>query len=1033
MEDLLKDFELDPKDRSTESFSKWRSAVWLVKNPRRRFRMVVDLAKREQALEKRRRIQGKIRTIIYATKAAHHLMDAIGPAEYKLSENTRQAGFGIEPDDIAQLVRGHEYKNYKKIGEAEGIRRKLSVSVDEGVTQESIDSRQEIFGVNRYPEKPSKSFLMFVWEALHDLTLIILMVCAVVSIAIGLPTEGWPKGVYDGVGIILSIFLVVIVTAISDYQQSLQFRDLDKEKKKIFVQVTRDGKRQKVSIYDLVVGDIVHLSTGDQVPADGVYVSGYSLVIDESSLTGESEPVNIDELRPFLLSGTKVQDGQGKMIVTTVGMRTEWGKLMETLNEGGEDETPLQVKLHGVATVIGKIGLTFSVLTFVVLIIRFVVEKAIHGEFANWSSNDALKLLDYFAISVTILVVAIPEGLPLAVTLSLAFAMKKLMKDKALVRHLSACETMGSATCICTDKTGTLTTNHMVVNKIWICGNSMEIKGNESVDKLKTEITEEVLSILLQAIFQNTSCEVVKDKDRNRTIMGTPTETAILELGLLSGGDFDAQRKEYKILKLEPFNSVRKKMSVLVGLPDGGIRAFCKGASEIVLKMCNKIIDPNGTVVDLSDEQVKNVSDVIDGFASEALRTLCLAFKDINGTQGDTSIPDDGYTLIAIVGIKDPVRPGVKEAVQTCLAAGITVRMVTGDNINTARAIAKECGILTEGGVAIEGPQFRDSSPEQMQYIIPRIQVMARSLPLDKHTLVTRLRNMFGEVVAVTGDGTNDAPALHESDIGLAMGIAGTEVAKENADVIIMDDNFTTIVNVARWGRAIYINIQKFVQFQLTVNVVALVINFVSACITGSAPLTAVQLLWVNLIMDTLGALALATEPPNDGLMKRPPVRRTTSFITKPMWRNIFGQSLYQLIVLAVLNFDGKRLLSLNGPDATIVLNTLIFNSFVFCQVFNEINSREIEKINIFRGMFDSWIFFTVIFSTVVFQVIIVEFLGTLASTVPLTWQLWLLSVVLGAISMPIAAILKCIPVERGDSTTHHDGYEALPSGPEIA
>ncbi|KAL1330457.1 hypothetical protein AAHE18_12G111000 [Arachis hypogaea] len=975
-----------------------------------------------------------IRVAVHVHRAKDLLKNAISSAvEYELSEKTRESGFRIEPDDIATLVSAHDLKNFKKIGGAEGIARKLSVSVNDGVSQDSIHNRQQIYGLNHYTERPSKSFLMFVWEALHDLTLIILIVCALVSIAIGLPTEGWPKGVYDGLGIILSVFLVVTVTAISDYQQSLQFRDLDKEKKKLFVQVTRDGKRQKVSIYDLVVGDIVHLSTGDQVPADGVFVTGYSLLIDESSLSGESEPVNIDEQKPFLLAGTKVQDGQGKMIVTTVGMRTEWGKLMETLSEGGEEETPLQVKLHGVATIIGKIGLAFAVLTFIVLTIRFLVEKAVSGDFGSWSMNDAMKLLDYFAIAVTIIVVAIPEGLPLAVTLSLAFAMKKLMNDKALVRHLSACETMGSASCICTDKTGTLTTNHMVVNKIWVCEKVAEIKGSESAEKLKTEIPEEVMSILLQAIFQNTSSEVVKDETGNNTILGTPTESALLEFGLLTGGDFDAQRSTYKIIKVEPFNSVRKKMSVLVSLPNGGVRAFCKGASEIILRMCDKIIDSNGNAADLPEEQANKVNDVINDFASEALRTLCLAVKDIDATEGENSIPDHGYTLIAIVGIKDPVRPGVREAVQTCLAAGITVRMVTGDNINTARAIAKECGILIEGGVAVEGPEFRNLSPEQMRDIIPNIQVMARSLPLDKHTLVSNLRNMFGEVVAVTGDGTNDAPALHEADIGLAMGIAGTEVAKENADVIIMDDNFTTIVNVAKWGRAIYINIQKFVQFQLTVNIVALVINFVSACITGSAPLTAVQLLWVNLIMDTLGALALATEPPNDGLMERPPVGRKASFITKPMWRNIFGQSLYQLIVLALLNFDGKRLLGLTGSDATQVLNTLIFNSFVFCQVFNEINSREIEKINIFRGMFDSKIFFAVIFSTVAFQAIIVEFLGTFASTVPLNWQHWLLSVLIGAVSMPISAILKCIPVERDTTTKHHDGYEALPSGPELA
>ncbi|KAK7336525.1 hypothetical protein VNO77_17068 [Canavalia gladiata] len=1035
MKSLLKDFELEHKNPSVEALRRWRSAVSLVKNPRRRFRMVADLEKRFKAEQIQQGIKEKIRIALYVQKAALQFIDAGNRVEYKLSGEAREVGFGIHPDEIASIVHGHDHKTLNNIGGVEAIARKLSVSVDGGVNEESINSRQQIYGINRYTEKPSRSFLMFVWDALQDLTLIILMVCAVVSIGIGIATEGWPKGTYDGVGIILSIFLVVIVTAVSDYKQSLQFRDLDKEKKKIFVQATRDGKRQKISIYDIVVGDIVHLSTGDQVPADGIFVSGYSLLIDESSLSGESEPVYVNEEKPFLLSGTKVQDGQGKMLVTTVGMRTEWGKLMEAVNEGGEDETPLQVKLNGVATIIGKIGLTFAVLTFVVLTIRFMVEKALHGEFASWSSDDAMKLLDYFAIAVTIIVVAVPEGLPLAVTLSLAFAMKKLMNDKALVRHLSACETMGSASCICTDKTGTLTTNRMVVNKIWICEKAMQMIGNESADELKTYISEGTLNILLQTIFQNTSAEVVTDKDGKNTILGTPTESALLGFGLLLGADFDsyAQHRGYKILKVEPFNSVRKKMSVLVRLPDGRVRAFCKGASEIILNMCDKIIDCNGEVVDLPEDRASNVSDVINGFASEALRTLCLAVKDLNEIHGETKIPDSGYTLIGLVGIKDPVRPGVKEAVQSCLAAGITVRMVTGDNINTARAIAKECGLLTEDGLAIEGPDFRGLSPEQMKDVIPRIQVMARSSPLDKHKLVTNLRNMFGEVVAVTGDGTNDAPALREADIGLAMGIAGTEVAKEKADVVVMDDNFRTIVNVVRWGRAVYINIQKFVQFQLTVNVVALVINFVSACITGSAPLTAVQLLWVNLIMDTLGALALATEPPNDALLQRPPVPRGANFITKPMWRNIIGQSIYQLIILGILNFDGKRLLGIGGSDATKVLNTLIFNSFVFCQVFNEINSRDIEKINVFRGMFDSWIFMLIIFATVIFQVVIVEFLGTFASTVPLNWQFWLLSVLIGAVSMPIAAILKCIPVQRDTSSKHHDGYEALPSGPELA
>ena len=557
------------------------------------------------------------------------------------------------------------------------------------------------------------------WEAFQDLTLIILMVCAVVSIGVGIGTEGLPKGMYDGLGILVSVFLVVLVTAISDYNQSLQFRRLDKEKKKIFVQVTRDKRRQRISVYDLVVGDIVHLSIGDIVPADGIFISGYNLLIDEASLSGESEPIYVDHKRPFLLSGTKVQDGSAKMLVTAVGMRTEWGHLMETLSEGGDDETPLQVKLNGVATIIGKIGLVFAVLTFLVLAIRFIVVKMVHHRLTHWSSQDAMTILNYFATAVTIIVVAVPEGLPLAVTLSLAFAMKKLMNDKALVRHLSACETMGSATTICTDKTGTLTTNHMVVEKIWLSGQNKEIKASD----VKAETSESILSTLLQTIFLNTGAEVVKGQDGNTSILGQPTESALLELGLNLGGDFNALRQNYEIKMLEPFNSVRKKMSVLVALPEGGYRAFCKGASEIVLTMCNRMIDSNGDYVDFSEEQVKAITDVINGFASEALRTLCLAFKDMDDGCDKSSIPGDGYTLIAIVGIKDPIRPGVKNAVQTCIAAGISVRMVTGDNINTAKAIARECGILTADGIAIEGPEFRRKTLDEMKEIIPRIQV----------------------------------------------------------------------------------------------------------------------------------------------------------------------------------------------------------------------------------------------------------------------------------------------------------------------
>ncbi|KAK8347547.1 hypothetical protein V6Z11_A06G026100 [Gossypium hirsutum] len=1007
--------DVKPKNSSEEALERWRKLCWIVKNRKRRFRFTANLSKRFEAEAIRRSNQEKFRVAVLVSQAALQFIHGLNlSSEYDAPEEVKAAGFQICADELGSIVEGHDVKKLKIHGGVEDIAAKLSTSIVNGIptSEHLVNKRKRIYGINKFTETPPRGFWVFVWEALQDTTLMILAVCALVSLAVGITVEGWPKGAYDGLGIVLSILLVVFVTATSDYRQYLQFRDLDKEKKKITVQVTRDGLRQKISIFDLLPGDIVHLAIGDQVPADGLFISGFSVLINESSLTGESEPVSANARNPFLLSGTKVQDGSCKMLVTTVGMRTQWGKLMATLSEGGDDETPLQVKLNGVATIIGKIGLFFAVVTFAVLVQGLFSRKLQDGTQWIWSGDDAMEMLEFFAIAVTIVVVAVPEGLPLAVTLSLAFAMKKMMNDKALVRHLAACETMGSSTSICSDKTGTLTTNHMTVVKTCFCGETKEVSTSNKSNHFRSAVPESAVKILIESIFNNTGGEVVNNKENKIEILGTPTETALLEFGLLLGGDFQAERKASKIVKVEPFNSAKKRMGVVIEFPEGGLRVHCKGASEIILAACDKVISSNGDVVPLDEPTTNHLKNTIEQFASEALRTLCLAYMDV-GTDFsvDSSLPLQGYTCIGIVGIKDPVRPGVKESVAICKSAGITVRMVTGDNINTAKAIAREIGILTDDGIAIEGPVFREKSEEELYELIPKIQVMARSSPMDKHTLVKHLRTSLGEVVAVTGDGTNDAPALHEADIGLAMGIAGTEVAKESADVIILDDNFSTIVTVAKWGRSVYINIQKFVQFQLTVNVVALIVNFTSACLTGNAPLTAVQLLWVNMIMDTLGALALATEPPNDDLMKRSPVGRKGNFISNVMWRNILGQSLYQFVIIWFLQTRGKAAFHLDGPDSDLILNTLIFNSFVFCQVFNEISSREMEKINVLKGILKNHVFVAVLSCTIIFQIVIVEFLGTFASTSPLTVQQWFVSVCLGFLGMPIAAALKLIPV----------------------
>ncbi|KAK6151151.1 hypothetical protein DH2020_016083 [Rehmannia glutinosa] len=1018
MENLLSDnWDVKPKHASEEALQRWRELCGVVKNPKRRFRFTANLSKRYEAAAMRKTNQEKLRIAVLVSKAAFQFIQGMQPSDYTVPEEVQAAGFQICADELESIVEGHDLKKLKFHGGALGIAEKLATDPSNGLSTESeaLSRRREIYGTNKFQESEPQSFWIFVWEALQDMTLMILGVCAFVSLIVGIATEGWPKGAHDGLGIVASILLVVFVTATSDYRQSLQFRDLDKEKKKVSIQVTRNGYRKKMSIYQLLPGDIVHLSIGDQVPADGLFLSGFSVLINESSLTGESEPVMISAENPFLLSGTKVQDGSCKMLVTTVGMRTQWGKLLATLIEGGDDETPLQVKLNGVATIIGKIGLFFAIVTFAVLVQKMFGRKWHEGTTLKWSGDDAMELLEYFAIAVTIVVVAVPEGLPLAVTLSLAFAMKKMMNDKALVRHLAACETMGSATNICSDKTGTLTTNVMTVVKSCICMNVQDLSDPSSAKTLRSELPESVAKILFQSIFNNTGGEVVVNRRGRRKILGTPTETAILEFGLSLGGDCQAEKQASKVLKVEPFNSTKKRMGVVLELPEGGLRAHTKGASEIVLAACDKVINSDGEVVPLDEASISHLNTTIDQFANEALRTLCLAYTELeNGFSVDDAIPESGYTCIGIVGIKDPVRPGVAESVALCRSAGVTVRMVTGDNINTAKAIARECGILTDDGIAIEGPVFREKSLEELLELIPKIQVMARSSPMDKHTLVKHLRTTFNEVVAVTGDGTNDAPALHEADIGLAMGIAGTEVAKESADVIILDDNFSTIVTVAKWGRSVYVNIQKFVQFQLTVNVVALAVNFYSACRTGSAPLTAVQLLWVNMIMDTLGALALATEPPNDELMKRAPVGRKGNFISVVMWRNILGQSLYQFIVIWFLQGHGKTIFRLHGyPDSDLVLNTIIFNTFVFCQLFNEVNSREMEKIDVLDGILDNYVFVLVLGATVFFQVIIIEYLGTFASTTPLTFMQWFVSIFLGFLGMPIAVALKQhFPVE---------------------
>ncbi|KAK9218411.1 hypothetical protein WN943_007048 [Citrus x changshan-huyou] len=927
---------------------------------------------------------------------------------------------GVNKQMLSKMVKEKSFESLSNLGGVNQVAAILESDTKRGISGNKADlgHRINVFGANRYKRPKAKSFLSFVFEALKDTTIIILLVCALLSLGFGIKQEGLKEGWFDGGSIIFAVFLVVIVSAVSNFKQSRQFQALADESSDIRIEVVRDGRRQGLSIFDVVVGEIVCLKTGDQIPADGLFLNGHSLKVDESSMTGESDHVEVDEKSPFLLSGTKVTDGYGFMLVTSVGMSTAWGEMMSSISHELNEETPLQARLNKLTSCIGKIGLTVAVLVLAVMLIRYFTgntrDETGKREFLGRKTkvDDVMNsVINIIAAAVTIIVVAIPEGLPLAVTLTLAFSMKRMMKEHAMVRKLSACETMGSATTICTDKTGTLTLNQMKVTEFWIGKEAMT--GNASSSGLAHNLYE----LLQDAVGLNTIGNVYKSNSESTPeITGSPTEKAILSWAVLDlGMNVDEPKQYCKVINVEAFNSEKKRSGVLVKrICEKTVHIHWKGAAEMILAMCSHYYVKSGTIRVLDGEARKQIEIVIKDMAAKSLRCIAFAHSKVAEADGQVQekLEETGLTLLGLVGLKDPCRPGVRAAVECCRNAGVNVKMVTGDNVHTARAIAIECGILNpdvglnNDDAVIEGVKFRSLSAEERVAKIESIRVMARSSPLDKLLMVQSLKQK-GHVVAVTGDGTNDAPALKAADIGLSMGIQGTEVAKESSDIVIMDDNFTSVVTVLRWGRCVYNNIQKFLQFQLTVNVAALVINFVAAVSSGKVPLTAVQLLWVNLIMDTLGALALATEQPANDLMSKPPVGRSEPLITKLMWRNLIPQAIYQVTILLTLQFKGRSIFSVNES----VKDTMIFNTFVFCQIFNEFNARKLEKKNIFKGIHKNKLFLAIIGITIVLQLIMVEFLKKFADTERLNWGQWAACIGIAAMSWPIGFLFKCIPV----------------------
>ncbi|PRQ36148.1 putative calcium-transporting ATPase [Rosa chinensis] len=912
-------------------------------------------------------------------------------------------GFKLDQKTLTQLVKDKSLDQLQEFGGVEGVASALKTDTALGVCGDAdVAHRLEAFGSNTYKTEATKRFFHFVWEACQDLTIFILIGCAVLSLAFGIVEHGLREGWSDGGSIFLAVILVISVSAISNYRQHREFDKLSKVGSNLQIEAVRNGERQQISIFEIVVGDVICLKNGDQVPADGLLLEGYSLEVDESSMTGESDHVEINQSQnPFLFSGTKVVEGYAQMLVTSVGMNTTWGEMMSQISSYASEQTHLQARIHGLASSIGIVGLLVALSNLIVSKIYYFTgnTKDRHGkkEF-NGSRTKVNRIImavvGMVGTAVTIVVAAIPEGLPVAMTITFCYAMKRMMAEKAMVRKLSACEIMGSATTICTDKTGTLTMNQMKVAKFWI--------GEKPVEEAYSSISSRHLSLIQEGVAMNTTgCASRHISGSGFEFSGSPTEKAILSWASLElHMDMERLKNNSVIQDVEAFNSHRKRSGILIKRKiDNTMQVHWKGAAEVILAMCTSYHNASGDIKDMDDDAKKILEHIIQGMAASSLRCIALAHKEVYAEEQvdpehKTLLKDNGLTLLGLVGLKDPCRPGVKKAVEDCQHAGVNIKMITGDNIFTAKSIATECGILKPeedktSDAVIEGVQFRSYTPEES----------AESRQYPCH-------GKKGHVVAVTGDGTNDAPALKEADVGLSMGMQGTEVAKDSSDIVIMDDDFASVATVLMWGRCVYNNIQKFIQFQLTVNVAALVINFVAAVSASKVPLTAVQLLWVNLIMDTLGALALATDKPTKELMENPPVRRTEPLITNIMWRNLLPQAMYQIAVVLTLRFRGNTIFGVDDQ----VQDTLIFNTFVLCQVFNEFNARKLEKKNVFKGLLTNKIFLGIIALIIVLQLVMVELLNKYADTERLNWGQWGVCLGIAAISWPLGWVVKCLP-----------------------
>eukprot|EP01015_Nassula_variabilis_P004379 TRINITY_DN1304_c0_g2_i3.p1 TRINITY_DN1304_c0_g2~~TRINITY_DN1304_c0_g2_i3.p1 ORF type:complete len:855 (+),score=88.54 TRINITY_DN1304_c0_g2_i3:66-2630(+) len=798
-----------------------------------------------------------------------------------------------------------------------------------------------------------------------------------------------------------------------------------------------------ISNFDIVAGDILELKDGDIIPVDGILIRGQTLQVDESSLTGESDvqfkiPYHSGNLKqnhtPFLLSSAKIIEGHGEMLVCSVGKESKLGQLADAL-EGESSQTALQDKLEDLSIKSALYGFYASILIFLVMTLHLFLDAYKDDTF--WKLENFNQLIQNTLTALTLIAIAVQEGLPVAVSISFAYSVQKMKQENYLVRKMASCEAMGGVNLICTDKTGTLTTGRMTLHKIFV--DDALITTAQIKDTLKPD----QFSKLFHGICYNTSSTVYTAENGQIEHIGNKTDCALLEAAMKCGLKLESFKDSPKIKRQIGFNSIRKYMATVVEIEPKLVRVFLKGAPDAILNHCSQIEkSKHNAKLGLQDE-MKDVKNMIEQLSAESYRCIGFCYKDVQITKEadlehlisaneDDLLKDMNFIGLAV--IYDPPRAEARPSIEKCNQAGIDVIMVTGDSKQTAIGIGRECGIISDQDFqnsksVLEGYELRSilgqttseanlgasedtqaSNIKNFEAIVDQIKIIARASPSDKFLLVKTLKQI-GKVVAVTGDGNNDAPALKSADVGISMGIQGTEIAKEAADIVLLDDNFSSIVTAVKWGRNIFDNIRKFIQFQITITIGAIYIAFIGCCFIKESPINPIQLMWVNLIQDTLASLALATDPPSESLLKRQPYQKSESIITKEMWINIIIQSIYQCLVLGILLFLGPNFLNINssiGSDQSIregpqwTHYTILFNCYVLMQIGNQINARKlkIDELNVFKDFFNNVWFISIMVGELIIQFLIVQYGGKYLRLYPLTFQqhLFCLNFTIGSI-----------------------------------